>query len=75
MRAISQWYSGWPATGGSVSQPDNRGFTPLWGAAYNGHLAVVQWLAGNGGSVSQPDNDGYTPLLIAAQEGHLAVVQ
>ena len=34
--------------GGSVNQADNGGATPLWIAAYNDHLAVVQWLAGNG---------------------------
>ena len=41
---------------GHLTQPDNNETTPLFVAVYNGHLAVVQWLAGNGGSVSQQKN-------------------
>jgi len=39
-------------------------------AAYNGHLAVVQWLAGHGGSVTEPCNSGHTPVAIGALRGH-----
>ena len=44
-------------------------------AAQEGHLAVVQWLAGLGGSVSKRDNDGSTPMYVTVYYGHLAVVQ
>ena len=69
---VVQWLAG---HGGSVTQPDNDGRTPLSVAAWKGHNEVVQWLAGHGGSVTQPDNHGRTPLFVAAQEGHLEVVQ
>ena len=61
--------------GASRTLADNGGRTPLWIAALEGHLAVVQWLAGHGGSVAQPANSGATPLYVAALKGHLAVVQ
>jgi len=69
--AVVQWLAG---HGGSVAQPNNFGFTPLWMAASTGHLTVVQWLAGHGGSVAQPSNNtGITPVTpvgIATHGGH-----
>ena len=69
-----QWLAG---NGGSVTQPDNDGVTPLRIAAQKGHLEVVRWLAGNGGSIVRPGNtvDGAAPLWTAARQGRLEVVQ
>ena len=66
-----QWLAG---NGGSVTQPDNEGMTPLSAAASTGQLEVVQWLAGNGGSIIQPTNDGITAIDMATSQGHDGVV-
>ena len=31
-----------------VNEPDNDGRTPLWGAAFNGHLDVIKWWIASG---------------------------
>ena len=57
----------------------DRGFTPLWVAAQNGHVKAVEILADalikKSASVDAPNNKGFTPLWIAAQNGHLEVVE
>ena len=53
----------------------NNGATPLWIAAQEGHLDVVQHLVEVGAHKDQATNYGATPLCIAAQEGHLDVVR
>jgi hypothetical protein len=59
-----------------VNQADADGETPLYRAACQGHLEVVQFLVRDGGAaVDQADKYGQTPLFIAAREGHLEVVQ
>ena len=56
------------------TQPYNDGRTPLWCAAYGGHLEVVRWLVENGGSVTQHDNCySWTPLDVARINKHTAV--
>ncbi|KPM42439.1 hypothetical protein AK830_g4093 [Neonectria ditissima] len=46
-------------------------------AAFHGHLALVQYLAGRGGDVNLPAHDdcGRTALQIAAETGHFEVVK
>lgn len=48
---------------------------PLFGAAAEGRLEVVQWLASNGGSVHGQCDFGASPLYVAAHNGHLNVVE
>ena len=56
-----------------VSKDDGNvvGWTPLMFAAYNGQLAVVQYLLEQGVDI----NNGDIPLVLAAATGHFAVVQ
>src|SRR3990167_2447934 len=49
-------------------------FTPLWVAAENGHLEVVEVLIKCGANIDQVCNGG-TPLFIAAQTGYGDVVK
>jgi ankyrin repeat protein len=58
-----------------VNEADSEGSTPLFFAAQNGHVAVVEVLLARGVNVNQADSEGTTPLFIAAQNGLLAVVE
>ena len=74
--AISRWCSGWPAT---ADRLDDDGTTPLHAAAFNGHLEMVQWLAGNGGSATTHVRESQmTDIFLtdsrAALVGHAAFV-
>jgi uncharacterized protein len=48
--------------GGEINATDNRGQTPLHGAAFWGWTAVVQYLADHGAKLDAKDNQGKTPL-------------
>jgi ankyrin repeat protein len=48
--------------GADVNARDNRGQTPVHGAAFWGWTDVVQFLADNGAKLDVKDNQGKTPL-------------
>jgi ankyrin repeat protein len=48
--------------GGEINATDNRGQTPLHGAAFWGWTPVVQFLADHGAKLDAKDNQGKTPL-------------
>merc|ERR1711871_1004842 len=48
--------------------------TPLFGAAFQGSLEIVNALLDKGANVDIADKYGYTPLYIASSRGHLKVV-
>lgn len=54
---------------------DHDDWTPLSGAAYNGHLRVVKFLVESKADINLPDKDGWTPLCWAVCNGHLQVVK
>ena len=55
--------------------PNETGFTPLHGAAINGHLDVFQLIIQNVNEKNPPDGEGNTPLHRAAEYGHLNICQ
>lgn len=54
---------------------DNARWTPLWGAASEGHESVVELLLANGADVEMTDKDGWTVLHNAAWGAHDDVVK
>ncbi|CDZ79184.1 Phosphocholine transferase AnkX [Legionella massiliensis] len=50
------------------------GYTPLWVAAGNGHIEIVNRLLEAGALVNQPDDYNRTPLWVAAGNGHIEIV-
>jgi hypothetical protein len=62
--------------GADVTQADVKGVTPLFIAAQQGHLTVVQYLSTvRGIDINKAVHEGCTPLLISAHCGHLIVVK
>src|SRR5947209_16654833 len=55
---------------------NNDGWTPLYRAAYSGHLEIVKLLVVEfKADVNDRDDYGMTPLHLAASNGHLEVVK
>jgi hypothetical protein len=61
--------------GANINLARKDGFTPLYIASENGHVAAVGTLLGGRAAVDQPMNDGATPLWVASLNGHAAVVE
>ena len=51
--------------GVSIDAASNNRTTPLWEAASNGHIRIVQFLVEKGADVNAFDGQGNTPLYIA----------
>ena len=60
---------------GLANKANNEETTPLFLAAQNGHLGVVQYLTEHGADVNKASNKGKTPLYVAAENGHLDIVK
>jgi ankyrin repeat protein len=60
--------------GVTAQAADERGVTPLFMAAKNGHRDVVALLLKHGATMNPLRQDGVTPLFIAVQEGRRDVV-
>ncbi|KAH7109488.1 hypothetical protein B0J13DRAFT_663639 [Dactylonectria estremocensis] len=59
--------------GAEVDAKDRYGRTPLSYAAWNGHMAIVQWLVKSGARVDSKDEIGGTPISYALCSGQGAV--
>eukprot|EP01062_Namystynia_karyoxenos_P049186 TRINITY_DN375_c2_g1_i1.p1 TRINITY_DN375_c2_g1~~TRINITY_DN375_c2_g1_i1.p1 ORF type:complete len:534 (+),score=170.25 TRINITY_DN375_c2_g1_i1:95-1603(+) len=63
------------ATAHMVDDVDERGFSALTWAAWNGHAECAAVLLERGAAPNVPDEDGQTPLFHACWYGHQRVVQ
>lgn len=59
----------------SVNHQDEKGCTPLFRAAQQGHAACVELLLANGANCELHTKRHCTPCFAACQEGHLDVVE
>jgi len=48
-----------------MEKANNEGFCPIFVAAQNGHLGVVQYLNEQGADKEKANNNGASPLFIA----------
>ena len=68
VRVLLEW-------GADVNKAMDKGATPLFIAAQNGHETVIRSLIEFGAEVNKAKDDGATPLFMATQKGHRAVVR
>ena len=61
--------------GAKVDATDSDGWTPLRGAASEGHARVVEALLRARASPAIKDHNGKTPLAVAQAKGHADVVK
>ena len=54
----------------NLNAPDEHGKTPIYLAAYNGHIEIVKFLAPLTDNPNAPVRSGNTPILEAAHYGH-----
>lgn len=59
----------------NINQKDNGNYTPLWYAAFEGHLEAVKALVEAKADLSIKGKDGNTPLGIAKEKKHEAIAQ
>ena len=59
-----------------VNEPDNDGYTPLYWAAYYGHLEVIKWWIASGREMDlgQPGNEKNDAIGVAKKRGKTEVV-
>ena len=61
----------------NVNQPANNGETPLWGAAYDGHLDITKWWIASGREMDLGDPEDFykmDAISMAKEEGMTEVV-
>lgn len=58
-----------------VNVKTTDGWTPLYGAAVNGHVDVVKFLIEQQAELNMKTSEGWTPIHGAARKGHLDVVE
>ena len=61
--------------GADYNCKDNNNVTPLYFAAYKGHIEIVKYLVERGADVNCKDNNNDTPLYVAAANGHTEIVK
>ena len=55
--------------------PSNNGTTPIYAAAWNGHLEIVKVLMTSTANPLAPSSNGSTPIDAARHNGHLEIVE
>lgn len=64
-----------PEGDGDPNARKTGGATPLYAAAYNGHLEAAKMLVKHEAVVDLYKDGGFTPLFAAAERGHAQLVQ
>ena len=59
----------------NIDTCDERGWSPLFFACFNGNLELAKIFLGFGANVNLKDNGGFTPLHWAAFNGHANVIR
>ncbi|CAN6334847.1 unnamed protein product [Urochloa humidicola] len=62
-------------SGVDVNCTNAHGMTPVFRAAAEGEVSVLQYLLDHGGDPAIPDAMGFTPLHIAAENGHFEAIR